>query len=422
MEDDISLSLSGATIGDHYCAVITDSDGGDPVVVIGTVSSSLQSISADVSSLIDGDLTVTLRVGSGPQVSDNSYKDTVAPTSLCNDVTVSLDAVGNASIATTDIDAGSTDDITDSANLTFELSEYSFTCNDIGEMTVTLTVTDECGNEDFCNSTVTVEDNIDPDALCTDHTVYLDASGTASVTVDDIDDGSNDNCSIESRSLDVTSFSCSDFGDNTVTLTVEDPAGNTATCTCTVTVEDTLLSVMSCTDLSVELDEMGIASIDVSDVDTGTTDNCGSPMLQLSQTSFSCSDIGEVSVSLTATDGSGNSNNCEVTVTVSGPDTDCDGDGLTNAEEADTYSTNPLEADTDGDGVTDGSEVADSSSPLEICDYVYSSVTLPKGEAWADADCDGDRRSAVHGQHRYAQRGEAYDNRGIAVTRFVLGV
>ena len=34
--------------------------------------------------------------------------------------------------------------------------------------------------------------------------------------------------------------------------------------------------------------------------------------------------------------------------------------------------------------------VADGTGPLEPCDYEFASVTLPKGEAWNTADCDGD--------------------------------
>lgn len=41
MEDDIFFFLFGVIIGDYYCVVIMDSDGGDLVVVIGIVFSSL---------------------------------------------------------------------------------------------------------------------------------------------------------------------------------------------------------------------------------------------------------------------------------------------------------------------------------------------------------------------------------------------
>ena len=52
----------------------------------------------------------------------------------------------------------------------------------------------------------------------------------------DVDNGSSDNCGVSSLSIDVSSFGCTDAGDNTVTLTVTDVNGNTSTCTATVTV------------------------------------------------------------------------------------------------------------------------------------------------------------------------------------------
>ncbi len=43
---------------------------------------------------------------------------------------------------------------------------------------------------------------------------------------------------------------------------------------------------------------------------------------------------------------------------------DSDQDGLTDAEELNTYGTNPLKADSDGDGYTDGDEIKGGYNPL----------------------------------------------------------
>jgi hypothetical protein len=58
---------------------------------------------------------------------------------------------------------------------------------------------------------------------------FLDENGTVTITPEDIDQGSTDNCGIASMELSQTVFTRSDIGTQTVTLTVTDLAGNTAT-------------------------------------------------------------------------------------------------------------------------------------------------------------------------------------------------
>jgi uncharacterized lipoprotein YddW (UPF0748 family) len=60
--------------------------------------------------------------------------------------------------------------------------------------------------------------------------------GTVEITTADIDNGSHDNWGIKSLSLDKTSFACAAIGDNAVTLTAVDLAGNTASAPATVKV------------------------------------------------------------------------------------------------------------------------------------------------------------------------------------------
>ena len=73
--------------------------------------------------------------------------------------------------------------------------------------------------------------------MCKDITISLDTNGAASINTADIDCGSGDNCGTVTLSLSQTDFNSSDIGDNSVTLTVTDSAGNTAECVTTVTVE-----------------------------------------------------------------------------------------------------------------------------------------------------------------------------------------
>ena len=259
-------------------------------------------------------LTVTDSIGQTDTCTATvTVEDITLPSASCQDFTVQLDASGNASITAADIDNGSNDNC-GIASLT--VSPNSFTCTDIGANTVTLTVTDDNGNVSTCTSNVTVEDTMAPTASCQDFTVQLDASGNASITAADIDNGSNDNCGIASLTVSPNSFTCADIGTNTVTLTVTDNNGNVSTCTSNVTVEDTMAPTASCQDFTVQLDASGNASITAADIDNGSNDNCGNISLVVSPNTFTCADVGSNTVTLTVTDGNGNTATCTATVTV----------------------------------------------------------------------------------------------------------
>ena len=242
-----------------------------------------------------------------------TVEDNINPIAICQDITVQLDATGIATIVAADIDNGSTD-ACGIASTTIDVT--SFDCSNVGPNTVTLTVTDVNGNASTCTSTVTVEDNVAPDAICQDITVQLDASGIATIVTSDIDNGSNDACGVASTTIDVSSFDCSMVGANTVTLTVTDVHGNISTCTSTVTVEDNVTPVAVCQDVTVFLDGAGTATIVAADIDGGSTDNCSTISLSASQTAFTCADLGANTVTLTVSDGSGNISSCTATVTV----------------------------------------------------------------------------------------------------------
>ena len=78
------------------------------------------------------------------------------------------------------------------------VSPNSFDCSNVGANTVTLTVTDVNGNVSTCTSTVTIEDNVAPVAVCQDITVSLGSGGSVTITAADIDNGSSDACGIAS--------------------------------------------------------------------------------------------------------------------------------------------------------------------------------------------------------------------------------
>ena len=261
--------------------------------------------------------TITDETDKSSQVSQIiNIDDTTPPSALCQNTTVQLDASGNGSITTTDIDNGSADNCGD---VSLSLDNTSFNCSNVGANTVTLTVSDESENENTCTATVTVEDNVAPVALCQNITIQLDNDGGESISGSDVDNGSNDACGIADHSVAPNTFGCDHIGDNTVTLTVIDNNNNTNTCTATVTVEDdTPPAITQCVGNTAVFngeEEIPAASV----IDFTAEDACGIASTTYSPEFITCDDLGgTVDVLITVTDNNGNENTCTATVSTDG--------------------------------------------------------------------------------------------------------
>jgi len=309
---DITIQLNSAGNAD---IVASDIDGGstDNCGIPALSASQLNFTCADV-----GANTVTLTVTDSSGNEDTctatvTVEDTIDPTVECKNITVQLDNTGTVSILPEDVDNGSADC---SGEVSLSVSQTTFDCTNIGENTVTLTVTDINGNDSFCDAIVTVEDITPPTAICQAITVQLDADGNATITPDQIDNGSNDACGIQDISLDITTFNCSNIGDNTVELTVTDNNNNVSTCSAIVTVEDNIAPEAICQSITVQLDSNGTATIVADDIDNGSNDNCGTVTLAASQTIFTCTDVGDNNITLEVTDANNNVSTCTAIVTV----------------------------------------------------------------------------------------------------------
>jgi gliding motility-associated-like protein len=79
--------------------------------------------------------------------------DVTNPVAVCNNLEVTLDLSGSATITAAEVDGGSTDNC-GIASVTID--NDTFTCANVGENTVILTVTDINGNTNTCEATVTV--------------------------------------------------------------------------------------------------------------------------------------------------------------------------------------------------------------------------------------------------------------------------
>jgi gliding motility-associated-like protein len=265
-----------------------------------------------------GNNVVTLTMVSGSGVTSSATAtvtvlDTIAPMVSTQNILVYLDASGNATISVTDIDSGSSDNC---AIATMAVLPNTFSCADTGANSVTLTITDVSGNVNSETAIVTVLDTITPVAIAQDINLYLDLNGSATLQASDIDNGSYDNCSIASMSVSADSFTCAEIGSNTVTLTVIDQNGLSATANALVTVVDTITPTLSAQNVSVYLDLVGTASINLSDIDNGSFDNCSIASISLSDSLFDCENVGANSIYLIGIDASGNMDSSLAIVTV----------------------------------------------------------------------------------------------------------
>jgi hypothetical protein len=103
----------------------------------------------------------------------------------------------------------------------------------VGQTEVFYLMQDQAGNPDTCSFTLTVEDNTPPIVRCQPTNLFINPSGLQVEVVDatDVDNGSTDNCQIDSLWLQPNVFTCDQIGQIVnVTLSARDASGNIGTC------------------------------------------------------------------------------------------------------------------------------------------------------------------------------------------------
>ena len=205
--------------------------------------------------------------------------------------------------------------------------------------TVTLTATGTGGVQTSCLAVVTVIDATAPFADCQDITVDIETGGAYSLTAEDINGGSSDNCSVN-LSIPATVFGCNDVGSTvSVTLTVTDDSGNLASCSADVTVADgnnicNQAPTALCKSVTVDANANCQGTAAAADFDGGSTDP------EMGMLSFSVSPagpypLGTTNVTLTVTDPGSASDGCMTTITVvdnTPPSITCPGDFAVNID------------------------------------------------------------------------------------------
>ncbi|MGH1337626.1 MAG: gliding motility-associated C-terminal domain-containing protein [Aureispira sp.] len=317
----LNLSLVGSTVSTTVAAINNGSNDNCALASL-TLNQTIFSC-ADVGS---NTITLTATDSSGNTASCNAtvvVSDVTNPTPFCVNPTVQLDTNGVVGVAATDLNTGSFDNCLIDTVLVGGVDSVFFSCADLGINTVTVFMSDPSTNSATCPSTITVEDNIDPIALCvgTPIQLQLDANGVGNITPAQVNNNSTDNCTINNLVLSRSTFNCADVGSNTpVILTVIDQSGNSDNCSANVMVMDTVRPNMACqpVTVNVHLALGGTAPITANLFDAGTNDSCGIATLSFrgAPTFVTCTDIGTRPITLIATDVNGNIDSCTTTLTV----------------------------------------------------------------------------------------------------------
>lgn len=186
----------------------------------------------------------------------------------------------------------------------------NFTCNDLRQplspVLRTLTVKDKAGNSTNIAISFIVQDTIRPTATPLTRILYLGSNGTVNVSSSALVSAS-DNCGISTYNPPSYSFACTSATSHQLSVTVSDLSGNSQVVTSQVVVSDTTRPVLSVVDtVNLVLGSNGLSTLNIGQVDLGSTDNCGIVGRFLSKTSFNCSNLGINNVEFRALDAVGN--------------------------------------------------------------------------------------------------------------------
>ncbi|MEW5825875.1 MAG: HYR domain-containing protein, partial [Candidatus Bipolaricaulota bacterium] len=260
--------------------------------------------------------TVTDGAGNGATCQQKvTVVDDDAPTAVCKAAALQLDASGSATLTPDMVDGGSSDPC---GSVTLAIDKTSFSCANLGANTVVLTVTDGAGNSSTCNATVTVVDALAPVISgCPGNITVSAGSGSCSATASWTAPSATDNCGLASFAGSHVSGSTFPVGTTTVTYTATDTSGNTAVCSFTVTVTETVPPTISgCPANIVQNNDPGLCSAVVTWTMPTGSDNCALASVSCSPAPGSVFPVGTTPVTCTATDTSGNTATCSFTVTV----------------------------------------------------------------------------------------------------------
>ncbi len=266
--------------------------------------------------------TISLTTGAGSATSTQTFT-VCRPVAIAKNISVQLSANGTASITAAMVNNGSTANCGFAAGGGLSVSPSSFTCANVGNNTVTLTVTDAAGATSTATANVTVTTppaatltSLSPSSGSVGQTITASGtnlSGATGLTVN--------GAAATISNLTATGFTfvvpagASNAGNVVVTL----PCNQTRSIAFSVCRPQAIAQ-----NVSVELGADGTANVTPAAVNNGSTANCGFAAgggLSVSPSTFTCANLGNNAVTLTVTDAAGNTSTAPATVTVTLPST-----------------------------------------------------------------------------------------------------
>ncbi|UKN01117.1 HYR domain-containing protein [Paracrocinitomix mangrovi] len=190
----------------------------------------------------------------------------------------------------------------------------------IGTTTVTYQVVDANSNSAQCSFNVTVTDNQNPTLSCPSNITVPNLNNNCGAIVSYTAPVGTDNCPGVSTTMTAGFVSGALFPGGVTVQTFQsiDAAGNTSTCSFTVTVEDQQNPVITCPADITTNNDVGNCSAVVNYTAPVGTDNCPSPVTSLLSglTSGSTFPIGTTTVIYQVVDGNSNTTQCSFNVIV----------------------------------------------------------------------------------------------------------
>jgi hypothetical protein len=201
------------------------------------------------------------------------------------------------------------------------LTSGTLDVNVVGQYVLTYRVSDDLNNESFITRTINVLANQKPVITATANVKVNSTLALCGAMVVVANATVTDDCTVGTpvgvRSDGLGLNTLYPVGITTIKWNINDSFGDAAVEVLqTITVEDKIAPVVLTKNITVILDASSNVTINVADINNGSTDNCEVSLIELDKTTFSCANVGDNTVTLKVTDKNGNVSSGTAIVTI----------------------------------------------------------------------------------------------------------